>query len=109
MRAIKHKICRSSDVAENQMKTFEVDGERVLVARVDGEFYAVSDTCTHLQHQSLSIGIMDNEKLTVECPLHGGVFDLVSGAAIDGPATEPLATYRVTVLGEDIYIEPTAG
>jgi nitrite reductase/ring-hydroxylating ferredoxin subunit len=37
---------------------------------------------------------------TVTCPWHGSRFDLCTGAVLQGPAKDPLKTYRVTVDGE---------
>lgn len=86
------------------MRAFEVDGESVLMARVDDTFYAVSDTCTHAE-QSLSLGTLDAEELTVTCPLHGAVFELETGDVLEFPAREALRSYAVTVEGEDVFVE----
>jgi len=37
---------------------------------------------------------------TVTCPWHGSRFDLCTGAVLQGPAKDPLKTYRVTVDGD---------
>ena len=45
---------------------------------------------------------MDGEE--IECPLHGGCFNIRTGEATCPPATEPLATYEVSLEGADILI-----
>lgn len=74
------------------MKRVEAFGERVMIANVDGVYYAASDTCTH-EDASLSNGALKSD-CTVACPLHGSRFDLKTGEALDEPAEVPLRTYR---------------
>ena len=52
----------------------------------------------HAQAGSIGEGTLDGS--TVTCPWHGSQFNVCTGAAIKGPAKDPLATYRVTVEGE---------
>ncbi len=105
---MKVKVCSTSDVPENDMVRFEVDGSSdgapILIARVKGQYYAISDLCSHAE-ASLAEGYLDAEALTVECPLHAAVFDLKSGEAMEFPAEEPVPAYTVTVEGEDLYVE----
>ena len=49
----------------------------IAVFNVDGDLYAIDDTCTH-QDASLSDGWL--EGCAVECPLHAACFDLRTGA-----------------------------
>ena len=37
---------------------------------------------------------------TVTCPWHGSQFNVCTGAVLQGPAKDPLKTYRVTVDGD---------
>ena len=37
---------------------------------------------------------------TVRCPWHGSQFNVCTGAVLQGPAKDPLKTYRVTVDGD---------
>ena len=38
------------------------------------------------------------------CQCHGSRFDIVTGAVVDGPATEALATYEVDEVAGSIQI-----
>ena len=102
---MKTKVCQTSEIPANQMKAFDVDGVPVLVANVGGTFYAIADTCSHAEG-SLCEGTLDAEELTVECPLHGAVFKLNSGEAIEFPAEDPVACYTAMVEGDDVFVEP---
>ena len=72
-----------------------VNGVAVAVVHtVDGDIFAVSDTCTHAD-VSLSEGEVDD--CAIECWLHGSRFDLRTGAPSGPPATAPLQTYEVSL------------
>ncbi|KAA3627151.1 MAG: non-heme iron oxygenase ferredoxin subunit [Proteobacteria bacterium] len=84
------------------MKRVEAFGERILVANVDGVYYAASDTCTH-EDASLSNGALKDD-CTVACPLHGSRFDLKTGEALDEPAETPLVTYRADLIDGNLVL-----
>lgn len=77
-------------------------GERELALYdLDGEIYATDNLCTHA-FALLSQGWLDGD--TIECPLHGGRFDVKTGKALCPPVTEDLKTYKVRVVGDDIQV-----
>jgi 3-phenylpropionate/trans-cinnamate dioxygenase ferredoxin subunit len=100
---VKIKVCRADDVPEGEMRSFDIEGEPVLVARVDGELYSIADTCSHAMAYLSEGELLDGCR--VECPDHGAVFDLKTGEALELPAVSPVEAYKVTVEGGDIYIE----
>lgn len=100
---MKHKVCTTSEIADNSMKSFDIEGEPILLARVDGQYYAIADTCTHAMAY-LSEGEL-LEGCRVQCPDHAAVFDLKTGKALALPAAGPVEVYKVVVEGDDIYIE----
>jgi 3-phenylpropionate/trans-cinnamate dioxygenase ferredoxin component len=95
------QIARTGDVAPGKMKRFEIAGERILLANVDGRFCAVADTCTH-EDASLSAGSLRGE--LVRCPLHGSRFNVCTGKVMEEPAEQDLKTYPVRVEGDRILI-----
>jgi nitrite reductase/ring-hydroxylating ferredoxin subunit len=85
---------RVSSLQDRKPLKVTVDGEDVLLAKVDDAVFAVSDICTHSE-VSLSEG--DIEGCAIECWLHGSSFDLRTGAASGPPATSDLQTYKVVI------------
>ena len=57
-------------------------GKEIMVANVDGKYYAVSDRCGHMNGR-LSMGTLVENIVT--CPLHYSRFDVTTGKVIAGP------------------------
>ena len=58
------------------MKHVEVNNREILVANVDGKFYAIDDRCSHM-NAPLSRGGLRGKIVT--CPQHGAQFDVTTG------------------------------
>jgi nitrite reductase/ring-hydroxylating ferredoxin subunit/hemoglobin-like flavoprotein len=97
---------RVDDVAPGRIKQLLVGAEEVAVYNVDGTFYATHNECTHAAGP---LSESDLEGKVVTCFLHGSCFDVTTGAVLCGPATEPVKTYKVTVLDGIGTVEPQEG
>jgi len=97
------KVAETGDISPGEMKSFALGQEGVLVANVDGNFYAISDTCTHMGG-TLSDGDLDGNQ--VQCPLHGAIFDVVTGEVQNPPAREGVQAREVRISGNDILVGP---
>jgi len=97
------KVATTPEIPLGTAKRVEVDGNPIaIVHHEDGNFYAISDVCTH-DEASLSDGrIAGNE---IECPWHGACFRIDNGEVLTPPAVENLDTYRIRVTGEDIEVD----
>ena len=73
----------------------------IAVFNVDGELFAIDDTCTH-QDASLSDGWL--EGCAVECPLHAACFDLRTGHPTGSPAKKAVRTHGVVVEDGLVYV-----
>lgn len=93
--------CRVDDLADGQCRRVEADPP-VAIYRVDGDFFATADTCTHEQWSLGEDGDLDGYE--VVCCLHMARFDVRTGAVTALPATTPLATYPVRVEDGDVWI-----
>ncbi|HEY9540712.1 MAG TPA: FAD-dependent oxidoreductase [Luteimonas sp.] len=90
-----------ADVPNGGVLAGHVDGEPVLLARLDDGFHAVAGSCTHYGG-SLGEGlVVDGE---VRCPLHHACFSLRTGAALRAPAFAPLATWHTQVVGDTVFV-----
>lgn len=94
-------VGKADAVAEGAAVGFSVKGDEIAVARVSGTLYAFGDICTH-RGCNLSMGEVEGTTITCEC--HGSVFDMTNGAAVEGPATEPVPTFEVREDGGDLQV-----
>jgi 3-phenylpropionate/trans-cinnamate dioxygenase ferredoxin subunit len=97
-----HKVASLDEIPDEGAIRVMLEGKPICIARSQGEVFALSDICSHAD-VSLSEG--DVEDGTVECWLHGSRFDLRTGAPTGLPATKPVATYPVTVEGDDVLVK----
>jgi 3-phenylpropionate/trans-cinnamate dioxygenase ferredoxin subunit len=96
------RVASLDEIPEEGAIRVELAGKPICIARSQGEVFAISDICSHAD-VSLSEG--DVEDGTVECWLHGSRFDLRTGQPTGLPATKPVATYPVTVEGDDVLVK----
>lgn len=94
------RFCEADLIPEGSKKAKKINDVMVLVCHTKGQFYAVSNLCSH-QEKFLHAGKVRNCKIT--CPLHGAQFDLATGKAICLPATKPIPTYEIRIV--DGWIE----
>jgi len=95
-------VTTASGLAPGTMTWVAVDRERVLIANVDGAFYALRDACGHRQ-MPLSKGTLTGH--VVECPLHFATFDVRTGKPLSGPASADVPTYEVQVKDDTVYVK----
>jgi len=96
------KACALSDIPEEGAIRVELEGIPICLARSGGEVFAISDLCSHAD---VSLAEGDIEDGEVECWLHGSRFNLRTGQPSGLPATKPVATYPVTVEGDDVLVK----
>lgn len=79
-------------------------GDRLICVANNAEcgLRAIDDVCTH-EEQSLSEGDMIGT--SVECPAHGSLFDLVTGAVTGLPAFRPTRVYQLDIEESTLFIE----
>ena len=95
------KVAEASDIPAGRVKVVEVNGKRIALCNVDGEFYAIDDLCTH------DDGPLDQGELrgdVIECPRHGARFNVRTGRVLALPAVKPLGTYPLKVDGTQIRV-----
>ena len=91
-----------TDVPANGMVVVTVNGARIAIANVDGQYYAFDDECTHEQ---CSLAEGDLAGTTVTCMCHGAEFDVRTGAVLAPPAVVPVKVYRTRVEAGSLQIE----
>ncbi len=107
---------KTSEFEDGTMKKVLAQGQEILLARVEGKYFATENRCPHLGGE-LSAGKLEGTVVT--CPRHGSRFDIRDGKVVRwlkgtglfsavGKALKPpkpLKTYNVKVEGDAILIE----
>jgi len=91
------RVADKTELPLNSMKKVVAGGKEVLLANVDGAYYAITNKCTHLGG-SLADGVLD--RCIVTCPRHGARFDVTSGKSV-GEAK--IAFIKMAVKDEERY------
>lgn len=94
------KLARLEDIVEGAPKAVDLPGFPPLaIFRLNDRCYVTGNLCTH-GNALLTDGYQ--EGAAIECPIHGGVFDVRTGKATVFPCELPLPTFAVTV--EEGYV-----
>lgn len=87
-------IAEIDEFPSNTSKAVTVEGTKIAVFNLKGEFYAIEDACTH-DYKTLTGGAIDGDQ--VICPWHGARFHIKTGEALSAPAYDPVATFTTRV------------
>jgi 3-phenylpropionate/trans-cinnamate dioxygenase ferredoxin component len=99
------RVCSTTAVPAGEARRFPVDGREVAIVNLgDDGFRAVDAVCSH-EHSYLDEGDVDAAEETIECPKHGSLFDVNTGAPRGLPAVKPVDVFPVTVTDDDVWIE----
>lgn len=96
------KVANTDDVKPGHVKTFAVNGHHIVLANVEGTFFATQDLCTH-DGGPLGDGELLGEE--IECPRHGGRFNVKTGEVVALPPLFPIKTFPVKVEGKDVLVQ----
>jgi len=97
------RLCGRDDVADGSAARFDVGDHRIALVRIDDDFYALGDRCSHANY-SLAEGEVDADECAIECWKHGASFSLVTGEPETLPATQPVPVYVIEVNGDDVEV-----
>jgi len=100
------KVADVPEIPKGKMKMVKLGNVDVLVANVDGNFFAIGNRCTHVGGP-LAKGILQN--YIVQCPLHGSKFDVRNGTVLGGPARTPEPSFEVKIENNQILLKKPVG
>ena len=93
------KICKVSELSDNQGKRFLINDVDIAVFKVADDIYVLNNICPH-QHTSI---IYDGfvEDGCIVCPAHGWMFNLKTGRQPSG--ARGLDVYPVKIVDDEVY------
>src|SRR5207245_11072719 len=99
------KIGTTRDAQDGKGREVIVDGRRLALFNVEGQYHAIANLCLH-RGGPLADGELNGHIVT--CPWHGWKYDVRTGAFEIIP-TLKVKAYRVERKGEDLYAEIDQG
>ena len=100
---LEERLCAVSDLSPGESRRFDFGKTPICLVRIDDDFYAVGDTCSHAKI-SLSEGEVYPDSREIECWKHGSCFSLIDGTPSTLPATQPVPVYEVRIDGDDVLV-----
>ena len=97
-----HPVADADDIAPEEPIKVQIGDEEIALYNVGGEIHATSNICTHA-FASMVDGFQEDD--VIECPLHGGRFEIKSGKALCAPVTQDLQTFEVKVEDGKVYVK----
>jgi nitrite reductase/ring-hydroxylating ferredoxin subunit len=96
-------VGKTSEIQDGKLLHITAGGKEVVVTRLDGNYYAIDNVCTHAG-ADLHEGELNNNVLT--CPWHRAKWDIKTGNLISFPQKlKPLQSYKVIIENDTLYIE----
>ncbi|MCB9693936.1 MAG: Rieske 2Fe-2S domain-containing protein [Alphaproteobacteria bacterium] len=80
-----HRLCAPDDLREGELAEFILEDVPLAVARIDGEYHAIANTCPHAGGP-LGDGTLEGTQ--VRCPWHGWGFDMTTGRCALDPSLQ---------------------
>jgi len=100
----RERLCGVGEIQPGGARRFEVGDHRIALVRLDDDFYALGDRCSHADF-SLSEGEVWPTEREIECWKHGSTFSLLTGEPQSLPATRPVPVYDVSVEGDEVWVD----
>src|SRR3989338_2152377 len=94
------KVASVNELQPGGAKVIELNGEQVALFNVDGEFFAINNTCRH-KGGPLGEGFLDGD--VVSCPFHGWRYNVKNGSCLSVP-NQHVAAYPVKDEGNDVLV-----
>jgi nitrite reductase/ring-hydroxylating ferredoxin subunit len=97
------RVARLADLPDEALTAAALpDGRRVCLVRRGGVVQAIDDRCPHADFPLASGELLPDG--SVQCAWHGARFDPRTGARLDGPACDAVATHDVLIHDGDVHV-----
>jgi nitrite reductase/ring-hydroxylating ferredoxin subunit len=94
-------VAKRAELGEGDMKGTTLNDVEIAVYNIDGTLYATDNLCTHA-FAFLTDGWLDGD--VIECPLHGGRFEVKTGKGLGPPIPCDIKIYPLRVVGDEIQV-----
>lgn len=96
-----YQIASVNDVPEGERLFFELNGQRIVLFALSGEYIATGDVCSH-DGGPVGEGELTGEEII--CPRHGARFNIRTGKVLSMPAVTDIPIYPVRIRNGNIEV-----
>ena len=96
------RVASLDEVPAGQPKLVELDGTRIVLARVGSAVYACGDVCAH-RGGPLGEGKFTGTRLA--CPWHGWMYDVRTGQCVFPGRGAAIPSYPVRLEADQVFVE----
>jgi 3-phenylpropionate/trans-cinnamate dioxygenase ferredoxin subunit len=90
------------DVENGQHRVVDIDDTEVVIFKVDNDFFAIENVCSH-DGGEIGSGALENGEII--CPRHGARFCIKTGDVKSPPAYEGVESYAVRIENNIVQIQ----
>lgn len=94
-------VAKTTDLKDGETKRVSIEKTKVLLSRINGEFYAVGAFCPHYG-APLDLGVLSGERIV--CPWHHACFNAKTGDLLEPPARDSLPCYEIKIDGDNLIV-----
>jgi len=94
-------VATLDEVPAGGKKVVSANGNDILLCNTNDRIFAVRNLCSHA-YETLDCGRLRNG--WIACPVHGARFDLETGSPMNPPASMPIDTFEVRIVGDSIEV-----
>jgi 3-phenylpropionate/trans-cinnamate dioxygenase ferredoxin subunit len=90
------------DIEDGQHRVVDIDDTEVVIFKVDNDFFAIENVCSH-DGGEIASGDLENGEII--CPRHGARFCIKTGDVKSPPAYEGVESYAVRIENNIVQIQ----
>ena len=99
-------VAALKDIPSDEPLIVAVGDQMLALYRLGDQAFTTDGFCTH-EAQCLDGAYVEGstDGGTVECPYHSAVYDIITGAVLDGPAQSPLPVFPTKTEDGAVYVD----
>ncbi len=90
------------DIENGQHRVVDIDDTEVVIFKVDNDFFAIENVCSH-DSGEIASGVLENGEII--CPRHSARFCIKTGDVKSPPAYEGVESYAVRIENNIVQIQ----
>jgi len=95
-------VFNENTLMNGENSVIDIDGTDIAIFKIDNEFFAIEDVCSH-DGTEIASGELDGDEII--CPRHGARFCVKTGTVKSAPAYEDIHSYPIRIVEGMVQIK----